>query len=83
MFFNSDAISSFVGLPFIALHVSMIVFLCRQRRIDETFRNTFFTLYVIVSIADVAVMCAVRSQNMVFLTDLTIGLYFASTMPNQ
>lgn len=63
MILNRDAIGSFVDLPFMALHVSMIVFLCHQRRKDKVLRNAFFTLYVIVSVSDLAVMCAVRSPN--------------------
>ncbi|KAH7678415.1 hypothetical protein AAVH_41686, partial [Aphelenchoides avenae] len=59
MIFTRDAIGSFVDLPFMALHLSMVVFLCRQRRKDPLLRNAFFTIYIILSVADLAIMFGV------------------------
>lgn len=47
------------SVPFYVLQVCMIVFVCRTRRVDETYRTGFFTVYAALSTADCALMTVV------------------------
>lgn len=53
MIFNQNTVGILIDVPFLALHVSVIVFLLRRRKTDTSLRNAFFTLYVIVSVCGV------------------------------
>lgn len=57
---SRDAISSFVDLPLMTFHASVTFFLCCRRRKDNRIRNAFFTIYIIVSFADLTTMSVVR-----------------------
>ncbi|KAH7707869.1 hypothetical protein AAVH_24885 [Aphelenchoides avenae] len=47
-----DIVVAIVELPFMTFHASVVLFLCIQRRKDPLICSAFFTMYIIVSIAD-------------------------------
>lgn len=60
--FNAHTVSILTDVPFLTLHVSMILFLLRRRRKESSLRNAFFTLYIIVSVGGVMANGAVRMR---------------------
>lgn len=56
-----DIIVAIVELPFVAFHASVVLFLCIQRRKDPLICTAFFTVYIIVSMADMTTIIVVST----------------------
>lgn len=51
--FHHDLRSLALDIPFVVLHLSMLVCILRMRRSDTTLRTGFFTIYALVSFTDI------------------------------
>lgn len=58
-----DLVESVGCLVLLLFHVSMTAFLCCRRQHDSRLCSAFFTLYTIVSIADIMNISAVRIRR--------------------